>query len=173
MWLILPLSGSSLCQVKHLPRVQIPHERLADLGSLKYEKKNNRSIWGKKYKLIEPHNKDKITLIYSSSAWSASLTRPSNMMSELVELHDTQLSVRYSCTAVCVGFIFSLVILETLKREVKLLKIKIQSSFSVVPTSNMRICCFCLSLLIKYFLIFHSCSGKTYHLITSEIVPNS
>lgn len=77
----------------------------------------NRSIWGKKYKLIEPHNKDKMTLIYSSSARSASLTRPYNMMSELVELHDKQLSVRYSFAALCVGFFFSLVILETLKPD--------------------------------------------------------
>lgn len=32
---VLPLSGSSLGQVKHLPGVQVPHERLDDLSSLR------------------------------------------------------------------------------------------------------------------------------------------
>lgn len=43
VWVNSPLAGSSFCQVKHLPRVQIPHKRLNDLGSLRTDR--NKSSW--------------------------------------------------------------------------------------------------------------------------------
>lgn len=45
VWVNSPLAGSSFSQVKHLPRVQIPHERLNDLGSLRTHKHRSVSAW--------------------------------------------------------------------------------------------------------------------------------
>lgn len=77
LWLILPLSGSSLRQVEHLPRVQIPHEGLDDLGSLK----NGR---GKKttFEVKVQNDWTRMTKLFGSipqSVWSASLTHPSSI----------------------------------------------------------------------------------------------
>lgn len=64
LWPILPLSRTSLCQVKHLPRVQIPHEGLDDLSSLKMDKTHTHKWLSTKHELIEPCSKDKFPLTY-------------------------------------------------------------------------------------------------------------